>query len=299
MDAFTIVGATRAQVGESPWWDRERNCLWWVDTFAPAVLQTSSAATHVYPTAELAGGVALGDDGRLAVAMESGLFVLDPAGFGLTFLSAPAGLPVTHRFNDLTVDPRGRLIVGTMKKSQLGPPEPTGELYSYDQGRWTQLRDGLTTVNGLAFSPAGDRIYWSDSFPAINQIWHAAYDARTGNVGETELFIDMRKHRGRPDGAAVDEQGGYWIAAIGGGCLHRFLPDGTRDLTLELPIEHPTKPAFTGVGLKTLHVTSLSVRPSSTKPELAGALVTAAAPVAGLAIPPVRLARMEEAEALT
>lgn len=287
------LGPVRAKVGESAWWDETRNRLWWVDVQGPAFFWTdpASGATHQTATREMAAGIATTADGRLIVAMETGLFLYDPAKPAApSFLSAPAGLPATHRFNDLTVDPRGRLIVGTMRKSQLGPLEPTGILYAFADGRWTELRRGFYTINGLAFAPDGERIYWSDSFPEVNRIWAASYHPASGTMGETRAFVDMRRHRGRPDGAAMDADGGYWIAAIGGGCLHRFRPDGTLDRTVELPVEHPTKPAFGGVDLKTLFVTSLSVRPSAARPELAGALLSFPAPFRGAPVPPVRLA---------
>ncbi len=289
----SLLGTTRAKVGESPWWDAARHRLWWVDIQAPAVMLTEidSGATWSLATPEQAGGVVGTANGDVIVAMETGLFLYRPGDDGpLRKVSAPAGLPRTHRFNDLTVDPRGRLIIGTMRMSHLGPLEPTGTLYGFDGHRWTTLVEGLYTVNGLAFSPAGDRLYWSDSFPAVNRIWRAGYDVATGTLGEAQPFVDMRAYRGRPDGAATDAAGGYWIAGVGGGCLHRFRPDGTLDRSIDLPVDHPTKPVFVGPGLDRLIVTSLSVRPSLRDPAAAGALVALPAPVRGHPVPAARLA---------
>ena len=292
-DQPRTLGPERAKVGESPWWDAARERLWWVDVQAPAFLWTDleTGQGHSFPTDEMAGGIAGCEDGRLIVAMETGLFLCHPDDAPrVHFLAAPAGLPPTHRFNDLTVDPRGRLIVGTMRKSQLGPLEPTGALYAFDGADWAVLASGFYTINGLAFSPAGDRLYWSDSFPTVNRIWTARYDAATGALGPPAPFVDMNRHRGRPDGAAMDAEGGYWIAAIGGACLHRFRPDGTLDRTIDLPVDHPTKPAFAGRNLDRLAVTSLSIRPGTLDPAAAGALVTLPAPAPGHPVPPVRLA---------
>jgi sugar lactone lactonase YvrE len=61
---------------------------------------------------------------------------------------------------------------------------------------------------------------------------------------------------GRPDGAAVDAEGGYWIALIGK--VARFLPNGVLDRIVELPVERVTMCAFGGPDLATLLVTSSS-----------------------------------------
>src|SRR5690606_22042218 len=62
---------------------------------------------------------------------------------------------------------------------------------------------------------------------------------------------------GRPDGAAMDAEGGYWSAGVFGARLNRWLPDGTLDRSIELPLATPTMPCFGGEGLRTLFLTSL------------------------------------------
>jgi L-arabinonolactonase len=61
---------------------------------------------------------------------------------------------------------------------------------------------------------------------------------------------------GRPDGAAVDAEGGYWIALIGK--VARYRPDGELDRIVELPVERLTMCSFGGPDLATLFVTSSS-----------------------------------------
>ncbi len=53
-----------------------------------------------------------------------------------------------------------------------------------------------------------------------------------------------------------DAEGFYWSAAIGGGRLVRYAPDGRVDREVELPVSCPTMCAFGGDGLDTLYVTS-------------------------------------------
>ena len=62
---------------------------------------------------------------------------------------------------------------------------------------------------------------------------------------------------GRPDGAAVDEDGFYWSAGISAGVLNKWSPDGRLVQSIPLPCSNPTAPCFGGPDLKTIFVTSL------------------------------------------
>jgi sugar lactone lactonase YvrE len=82
------------------------------------------------------------------------------------------------------------------------------------------LVDGLGTVNGLGFSPDGRTLCHSDSQAAVRRVWASPYDPATGVMGASRPFIDVALLPGKPDGAAVDRQGG-----IGRRRWHR--PGGT------------------------------------------------------------------------
>jgi sugar lactone lactonase YvrE len=111
--------------------------------------------------------------------------------------------------------------------------------------------------NGLAFSPDGRTMYLSDSHPSVQAIWAFDYDIDSGTPHNRRLFVDMHQHPGRPDGAAVDSEGGYWICANDAGLIHRFSPDGRLDRSLTVPVKKPTMCAFGGPNLDTLFVTSI------------------------------------------
>lgn len=290
-----IVSRSRSLVGESPVWDSGRGALWWTDIRGRRVRRFDQAdgAEHEWTTPELAGGIALAEDGTLYGVFERGLFRLDGGG-AFRFVSGPDDVPSTHRFNDVTVDPSGRLIAGTMREASHGPA-PTGTLYAYDGVRWRTLMEGFWTVNGLAFSADGGTMWVSDSHPDVRKIWRCAYDPATGAVGERQVFVDMTGYAGRPDGAALDAEGAYWIAGVGGGRVYRFSPEGALIGAVELPIERPTKPCFGGPELDRLYVTSLSVGLDRTDPVgRDGALLRLDAGVRGAPTPPLRLASRQE-----
>ena len=136
---------------------------------------------------------------------------------------------------------------------------PTGSLYRVDaSGATITMDSGLYIPNGIAFSPDGTVAYWADSYKSRRLVWKAAYDAASGHIGPTSVFAPLAEGDGRPDGAAVDADGCYWVAAVWGWQLLRYTPRGELDLVVRLPVERPSKLAFGGTDLKTMFITTIS-----------------------------------------
>jgi sugar lactone lactonase YvrE len=121
------------------------------------------------------------------------------------------------------------------------------------------------TANGLAWSPRNDRIYWADTPSHIVHAWD--FDVQTNALSAHRPFLQFQpkpagwtfedtSYQGRPDGAAVDVQGNYWVAMFEGRRVCQFAPDGTLLQELETPAQSPTMPCFGGADLQTLYVTS-------------------------------------------
>ena len=131
----------------------------------------------------------------------------------------------------------------------MGPRQPVGALYRlWPDRRCERLFDRLTVTNGCAFSPDGNIFYFSDSEASVRTIWACDHDAASGALTNRRVFVDTHGLAGRPDGGAVDAEGCYWMAGIGGWQLVRFTPAGTVDRIVEVPVEKPTKVAFGGPG---------------------------------------------------
>jgi sugar lactone lactonase YvrE len=95
----------------------------------------------------------------------------------------------------------------------------------------------------------------------------------------------MNHHAGRPDGAAVDAEGGYWICANDAGLIHRFTPDGRLDRSLAVPVKKPSMCAFGGSRLDTLFVTSIRPADDHDERSLAGGVFALNPGVKGLPEP--------------
>jgi sugar lactone lactonase YvrE len=251
------VGDVRAVLGEGPYWRDEDDALLWVDIPQGLLHMTSvlTGETLTFRVGEvsaafpaLGGGILTAGGSRLTLrAARPG-----EGWGGETIAEVPAreGL----RFNDASVDPAGRVWVGSMHTEES---EPLGELYRLDPGRvLTPVVKGVTVSNGIAWSPDGSRMYYADS--PMRRIDVFDYDPATGEAFQRRVFTDLSEAAGVPDGLTVDLDGCVWVAMWGGGALRRFTPGGQQDAVLPLPVQRPTSCAFGGPGLADLYVTTAS-----------------------------------------
>jgi sugar lactone lactonase YvrE len=131
-----------------------------------------------------------------------------------------------------------------------------GSLYRVEaNGTATVKRTNIGVPNGLAFSPDGRTMYWADTHR--DTVWSYDYEVETGEATNERVFLDFASLPGRPDGACVDAEGGYWIACVYGSAVLRVTPDGVVDRRIAVPTLKPTMPAFGRPDLSTLFVTSI------------------------------------------
>ena len=186
-------------------------------------------------------------------------FLLEQQNGIISFLCNPKDYNPENRFNDGTVDARGRFYAGTMSLNPTKKTEkPKGTLYClHPSGDVNKVLGGFYTINGLAFSPDYKTAYVSDSAPWIRTIWSYDYDLEDGVWSNKKVFFDTHQINGRPDGGCVDAEGCYWMAGVSGWELVRITPKGKIDMIIKMPIEKPTKIAFGGSKLDTMYVTSI------------------------------------------
>jgi sugar lactone lactonase YvrE len=293
MSNWERVGDIKCTVGESPVWNAAQGAWQWVDIPAKRIwrLDASSGALRSWNTAEMAACISPGDSGGLIAGMESGIFslVLGEGQMALAErLAAPPELKAGMRFNDGRCDRQGRFWSGIMVLD-MAEARAEGHLYRYtkEDGISAPVVSNLIVQNGLGFSPDGRTMYLSDSHGSRQLVWAFDYDVDAGMPSNQRLFVDMNAYPGRPDGAAMDVDGGYWICGNDGGCVLRFTPDGKLDRTIELPMAKPSMCAFGGADMRTLLVTSIAAG-APPGDEYAGAVLLVQAGVAGMRETPFR-----------
>jgi sugar lactone lactonase YvrE len=251
IDAVVAAGD---QLGETPLWCDRTQRLWWLDIERPK-LQSYDPSTGSHEAVVLpgtyAGSQALTIAGDRMVATGLDLQRLEPQGGTLSpFARVETG--IDNRLNDGRVDARGRLWVATMD-NQLH--RPNGALYRVDpDATVTRHASDVIVGNGIAFSPDGRTLYFTDTRRYTSYAFDLDLD--DGVVTKRRVFADYSATGDRPDGACVDVDGCLWAAFFAGGRIVRYRPDGIVDRMIALPVTNPTCLCFGGTGLKTLFVTS-------------------------------------------
>ena len=117
------IGTQTDILGESPLWDDQAQCLYWLDIRRPALRRLCPGTERVdsWPLPGLAGAIALTDDHRLLVAVPQQIVLFDPATGTLVPFVEPPPQPDGHRFNDGRCDAQGRFWVGTMHNVTRAP----------------------------------------------------------------------------------------------------------------------------------------------------------------------------------
>lgn len=279
MNAFEphVLSDSRDQVGECPVWSVAEQALYWVDIEGRKIhrFDWATQTQQTWNTPERVGCIALTDRlgvaGGVMAAMETGIFAVQLLDAPHVHVKLVAN--ITHpapnmRFNDGRCDARGRFWVSTMcMDMSLG--STVGAVFCLDKtGLMTTRLDQLKTPNGMAFSPDGRTFFLSDSHPTVQKIWAFDFDPDTAAVSGRREFADMSDLPGRPDGAAVDVDGCYWICGNDAGLIHQYSPQGVLLRSLPVPASKPAMCAFGGPDLDILFVTS--IRPGDVSPDQPG-----------------------------
>lgn len=258
MDIKRIVDCNNV-LGEGPMWDVQEERLYWVDIFGKKVFRATAEGKEVqsWDVPSQVGAMALRKDGGAILSLTEGFALLDfNSGRCERFWDAPHA-HANMRVNDGKVDKRGRYLSGSIDVSEQSPD---GVLFSVEPDLSVREIDrGVVVSNGPCWSPDGSTFYFSDS--RGRTIWAYDYDLDTGNVSNKRVFAQLGEEDGLPDGATVDADGYVWSAGVYKGKIHRFAPDGSRDMTIDFPVVCVTSVMFGGPDLDVLYVTTMRKSP--------------------------------------
>lgn len=252
-----------AESGETPLWSVSEQKLFWVDQLAfrlNAFDPARGANESWQMPAHISSFAIRGAGEPIVVALRTGLFDFDRASGALRPIVAPPPYAQeTHRFNDGRCDRQGRYVIGSVDLAFF-EDQVAGRaaVYRLDDAGLTPIVEGITCSNGMAFSPDGRTMYLADSPAGV--VYAFDYDPATGTPTNRRIFIERDRAEAIFDGAEVDAEGGYWVALLMKGAVARYLPDGSLDREIPVPVLQPTKMAFGGPDLATLYLTSAGHR---------------------------------------
>lgn len=273
MNAWQTFTDQPCELGESPFWHPEEQRLYWVDIAQRCILRAgveAGAAVERWQLAQEPGCIAPAASGGLVMGLRDGIYRARDWGGALQCLARLPHDSASARSNDGKCDALGRFWVGTLYEPR---DQAAAALYALDArgGRTpelTRMAGEATVANGLAWSPDARTLYWADTFSHRIRAWD--WDAEANALSRQRVFQQLppkppgwtwgdpaaAPYGGRPDGAAVDAEGCYWVAMFEGGRLLRFSPAGELLQAIALPVRCPTMPCFGGPDLRTLYVTS-------------------------------------------
>ncbi len=259
-------------LGESPFWHPQEQRLYWVDVPGLRVrrLHPASGAQDDWAMPSEPGCIAPATGGGLVIALRDGICRARDWGGALERLAPAQHDPTLLRFNDGKADPLGRFWAGTIYEPK---DRADAALFCLEGGALVRKAGGATTANGLAFSPDARTLYWADTPGHVVRAWD--WDAQANTLANERVFHQFppkppgwnpalegqgadAAYGGRPDGAAIDSQGNYWVAMFEGGRVLQLSPAGQVLQALEVPARCPTMPCFGGEDLRTLYLTTAS-----------------------------------------
>lgn len=255
--------------GEGPFWDDQWSRLRFVDMLAGDVvtLLPTGAVTRRHID-DVAAVIRAREDGGYIVAVEHGFALLDADWSRVSTVQAFSSPAL--RMNEGGCDPQGRFYCGSMAHD-LSPG--AGSLYRLDSDLTVhRALDSVSIPNGLQWSADGTQAFHADT--ATGRIDVYDFDPASGQLLDPRPFLTVNEADGAPDGTAIDDEGGLWVALWGGGAVRRYDADGALSEVVELPVTNVTACAFAGAGSSELWVTTSMQGVDATAEPAAGALFT-------------------------
>jgi sugar lactone lactonase YvrE len=244
-----IAVRANAKLAEGPRWDALGRRLLWVDI--------EGCRLHIFENGEdraigldaMVGAAAPTSAGTVLVALADRLALVDLADESVqTLVPLPHGPNV--RANDGACDAAGRFWIGTMG---LDDTPGAGALYRYDGGL-ERVLDGVTLSNGLGWARDHAVMYYIDSRSYRIDVFD--FELASGRVASRRLFVSIDQSDGTPDGLAIDDEGGIWVALYGGSCVRRYDENGRLDAVLDVPAKNVTACCFGDDDGRSLFVTT-------------------------------------------
>lgn len=290
MDIECVVAAG-AELGEGTIWDPVAGVLWWIDIYGPTIhrFDPGTGENRHWRAPEYLGCIGLRAKGGLVLTMASGFYFFDPESGGFTAIADPEPDLADTRFNDGKTDRFSHFWSGSMFEAPGKTATKIASLYRLDvQGHLTKMLDGIGCSNGLAWSPDGRVMYFTDSYTHF--VWAFDYAPEAGTIGNRRVFIDLTDRGYIVDGSTVDADGNYWLTVPFKGKVLAYDAAGKQIAEVDMPCDLPTCCEFGGTDLRTLYVTTARYRRSDA--DLAGQtapgglFAITGLGVTGLALPP-------------
>lgn len=251
-----------AVIGESPIWDDATLQLVWVEAAGKEMFKYSlindSLKRYALPFEVTA--VSPCNNHHWIFASKQGLFYSDPEFGRFTSLGDPCRHSSYLHLNDAVASPSGELWFGSMNSENLESPD--GKLFKLLKQKVTELDEGFSVANGIAFNTKLKRAYCSNMFQ--RRVYEYQLNENMTQILSKNVFAEFATQEGFPDGLSVDLAGNLYICHWDYGMISYYRPNpdslakGKKLGQIRLPVKHATRCTFGGEGYRTLFVTTAS-----------------------------------------
>lgn len=196
-------------------------------------------------------------NGQFIISNLDGLHVYDRNKKTIKYYQDIRGTDELHKisYNDGTIT-KNKLWIGL---SHIKETKNLGYFGYLQNNKFNKLDQGFKVSNGPAVDEKQNKLYFSNSLnSSIYQ-----YNLKTL---KKKLIYKLKKNQGFPDGIALDNKNGIWVAHWAGGQISRInLKTKEIDVTIKIPALNVTSVTFVGKKLNHIFVTSAKIETSKTQ----------------------------------
>jgi sugar lactone lactonase YvrE len=260
-----LVIDSKSDLGEGAIWNDKTGELMWINITGKILnfYNPSLENNREIFTGQMIGTVVPTTSGDVLIALQNGIYQLNPRTGTKKLLVDPEENLPNNRFNDGKCDPAGRFWAGTM--STVDEKE-VGTLYRFDSDTTIhKMIEKVSISNGIVWSADFKKMYYIDT--PTQKIMAYDFNNETGEISNPKVAVEIPDKMGSPDGMTMDEEGNVWVALWGGSAVGCWNPETGKLLrTIDVPAKNVTSCAFGGADLETLFITT--ARTSTSEEEL-------------------------------
>lgn len=196
-------------------------------------------------------------NGQFIISNLDGLHVYDRNKKTIKYFQDIRGTDELHKisYNDGTIT-KNKLWIGL---SHIKETKNLGYFGYLQNNKFNKLDQGFKVSNGPAVDEKKNKLYFSNS---LNSTIYQ-YNLKTL---KKKLIYKLKKNQGFPDGIALDNKNGLWVAHWAGGQISRInLKTKEIDVAIKVPALNVTSVTFVGKKLNHIFVTSAKIETSKTQ----------------------------------
>jgi sugar lactone lactonase YvrE len=249
-----LIAGPVAYHGEGPFWDVRGRRILFMDVLAGAIFAVDSIgrlSRHEVPS-PLATVIRGRASGGFVIATERGIVLADDRLSAFEEIAEVSDDPAV-RTNDGGCDRFGAFVIGTMAyDGRLGG----GSVYRLTSDhRIGEVLPSVSISNGLQWSADGTQAYYIDTPTRRVDVFDV--DPASGEWSGRRAHILIGEDAGLPDGMAIDDEDGLWVALWGGGAVNHYDAAGRFVETILVPgVKQVSSCAFGGDDLSVLYITT-------------------------------------------